>query len=209
LHILQAEKPEIRQFTKSSGWLEMETALKKYYTIGCCGIDCGLCPRFYTDGDSACPGCGGPNFREKHPSCGFLTCCIIKNGLEVCSDCKDYPCIRFDSERKGFDSFVTHRMVFANLELIKTKGIYSFIKEQSVRMEILKDFLANYDDGRSKSFFCISCTLLPINVLQSSKFQAETHSVLLDMKGKNKLLKNALILAAEDLNIDLKLRKKK
>jgi hypothetical protein len=24
-------------------------------TIGCCGIDCGLCPRYYTDGPSRCP----------------------------------------------------------------------------------------------------------------------------------------------------------
>jgi hypothetical protein len=26
----------------------MAEKLKKYGTIGCCGIDCGLCPRFYT-----------------------------------------------------------------------------------------------------------------------------------------------------------------
>jgi len=36
-----------------------------------CGIDCGLCPGFYISGYSACPGCGGLNFKEKHPSCGF------------------------------------------------------------------------------------------------------------------------------------------
>src|SRR5512145_448571 len=70
----------------------MTDKLKKYETIGCCGIDCGLCPRFHTKGDSACPGCGGVNFKEKHPSCGFVTCCVIKNGMEVCADCKDYPC---------------------------------------------------------------------------------------------------------------------
>ena len=71
----------------------MTGKLKKYETIGCCGIDCGLCPRFHTTGDSACPGCGGLNFKEKHPSCGFLTCCAIKNGREVCSDCSHYPCL--------------------------------------------------------------------------------------------------------------------
>jgi hypothetical protein len=86
----------------------MKDRIKKYDSIGCCGIDCGLCPRFYTKGDSACPGCGGLNFKEKHPSCGFLTCCGIKKGLEVCSDCDDYPCKRFESEINGYDSFVTH-----------------------------------------------------------------------------------------------------
>jgi len=46
----------------------MKEKLKKFETIGCCGIDCGLCPRFHTTGTSACPGCGGLEFKEKHPS---------------------------------------------------------------------------------------------------------------------------------------------
>ena len=144
----------------------MTDKLKKYETIGCCGIDCGLCPRFYTNGDSACPGCDGLNFKEKHPSCGFLTCCVIKNGLEICSDCKDYPCKRFDSEKDGYDSFVTHKKVFANLDYIKTNGIENFINNQRVRIDILNCLLTNFDDGRSKNFYCISCALLPVEKLQ-------------------------------------------
>lgn len=38
---------------------------KKIYTLGCCGLDCGLCPRFYTEGSSRCPGCCGENFEKK------------------------------------------------------------------------------------------------------------------------------------------------
>lgn len=140
--------------------------MKKYSTIGCCGIDCGLCPRFHTKGDSACPGCGGLDFKLKHPSCGFLTCCSIKHGFEVCSDCKDYPCSRFDPERQGFDSFVTHKRIFSNLDNIKKAGIDSFISQQKTRMTILSDFILNYDDGRSRSFFCLSCALLPLEKLQ-------------------------------------------
>jgi hypothetical protein len=149
----------------------MTETLKKYNTIGCCGIDCGLCPRFHTKGGSVCPGCGGLNLKEKHPSCGFLTCCVIKKGFEVCSDCPDYPCKRFDSERQGYDSFVTHRKIFTNLDLIKDKEIGFFINQQKIRMDILTGFLSNYDDGRSKSFFCISCALLPIDkLMETQKF---------------------------------------
>jgi hypothetical protein len=143
----------------------MTDKLKKHETICCCGIDCGLCPRFYTKGDSACPGCGGTNFKEKHPSCGFLTCCVIKNEFEVCSDCNDFPCKRFDSEKDGFDSFVTHKKVFSNLDFIKSNGIDLFIDKQKIRMGILTEFLNNFDDGRSKSFFCVSCALLPLDKL--------------------------------------------
>ena len=89
----------------------MTEKLKKYETISACGIDCGLCPRFYTKGDSVCPGCGGVNFREKRGSCGVLTCCVIKKGFETCADCKEFPCRRFETVSCGSDSFVTHKKI--------------------------------------------------------------------------------------------------
>jgi len=187
----------------------MTDKLKKYETISCCGIDCGLCPRFHTKGDSVCPGCGGLNFKEKHPSCGFLTCCVIKNGLEVCSDCKDYPCKRFDSEKDGFDSFVTHKKVFANLDYIKTNGIKDFIDSQNVRIDILNYLLNNFDDGRSKNFYCISCALLPVNKLQEVHSFAKTLNEKIETKEKCKQIKNLLTKIADLLDIDLKLNKKK
>lgn len=114
---------------------------------------------------------------------------MIKNGLEVCSDCKDYPCSRFDSERIGYDSFVTHKKVFTNLDSIKGSGIDYFIDGQNNRMNILIDYLAKYDDGRSKSFFCISCTLLPLDKLYESSRFIDGLSHFFDIKEKNKQLK--------------------
>lgn len=183
----------------------MKGKIKKHNTIGCCGIDCGLCPRFHTRGSSVCPGCGGLDFRLKHPSCGFLTCCVEKHGLEVCSGCGDYPCARFDPELKGFDSFVTHKKVFSNLGNIKSNGLDSFIELQRIRMEILSDFLTCYDDGRSKSFFCVSCALLPWEELQETNQNMKKLSGLMEAKDKNKLLRNSLRKIAESRNIELKL----
>jgi hypothetical protein len=187
----------------------MKEALKKYPAIGCCGIDCGLCPRFHTKGDSACPGCGGLHFKDKHPSCGYVTCCVIKNGFEVCSDCNNYPCSRFDSERKGFDSFVTHKKIFANLDFIKKNGIDRFIDQQKLRMNILMDLLAHYDDGRSKSFFCISCALLPLDSLQKTHKFMDSLGGSLAVKEKNKRVKEKVQMVADNLKIDLKLNNKK
>ena len=31
---------------------------REYPLFSACGLNCGLCPRFYTDGESRCPGCG-------------------------------------------------------------------------------------------------------------------------------------------------------
>jgi hypothetical protein len=183
----------------------MEHALKKHNTIGCCGIDCGLCPRFHTKGDSVCPGCGGLNFKEKHPSCGFVSCCVVKKGLEVCSDCNDYACSRFDSERSGKDSFVTHKKVFMNLDFIKSYGMDCFLEQQRIRNDILTDFLTNYDDGRSKSFFCICCALLPlVNLEETIEFMKDFRSIS-DLGEKNKLLRSKLQSEAVNLNLDIKL----
>lgn len=187
----------------------MTEKLKKYETIGCCGIDCGLCPRFHTKGDSACPGCGGLNFKDKHPSCGFLTCCVIKKDLEVCSDCNDYPCKRFNPEKEGYDSFVTHKKVFTNLDCIKINGIENFFENQGVRIEILNNLLTNFDDGRSKNFYCISCALLPVDKLQEVLKFAKTLNEEIELKEKCKQIKASLIKIADSFGIELKLNKKK
>jgi len=186
----------------------MTERLKTYETIGCCGIDCGLCPRFHTKGDSACPGCGGLNFSEKHPSCGFLTCCVIKNRLEVCAHCSDYPCQRFDSEREGYDSFVSHKKIFINLDDICNNGIEHFIENQKIRISILNDLLNNFDDGRSKSFYCLCCTLLPVEKLQTMIEFARNISQEVDLKVKIGLIKERLKKIAASLEIDLKLNRK-
>jgi hypothetical protein len=186
----------------------MPVKLKVNETIGCCGIDCGLCPRYHTKGDSACPGCGGKNFNEKHPSCGCLNCCTIKNGFEVCSYCNEYPCNRFDAERQGYDSFVTHRKIFHNLDLIKNSGIELFIAQQKIRMKILLDFLKKYDEGRSKSFFCLCCALLPLDKLVEAQEFAESFNGTIDIREKNKQLKNNLQKIANNLGIVLKLNRK-
>ncbi len=139
---------------------------KQYYTIGYCGIGCGLCPRFNSAGASACQGCCGRKFKEKHPSCGVVTCCVIKNGYETCAECINYPCQKFMTKSAGHDSFVTHKMAHSNLEFIKKEGITEFINQQQIRINILSYFLQECNDGRSKNFYCLSCALLPIDKLQ-------------------------------------------
>lgn len=186
----------------------MAEVIKQYNTIGCCGIDCGLCPRFHAKGESACPGCGGPNFKEKHPSCGFLTCCAIKHGLEVCTECEEFPCSRFDAERQGYDSFVTHQRVFPNQDAVKQVGICCFLEQQAQRIAMLKDLLAQYDDGRSKGFYCLATALLPIESLEKARTNADQFHSASDVKTKCKALRAELDLIAREMGIELKLRSK-
>lgn len=144
---------------------------KKYPTIGVCGLDCGLCPRYYTVGSSRCPGCGGPDFLNKHPSCSFITCCVKKKNLEVCAECSEFQCSKFKSNEeyqqvKESSSYPSCKKIIPNLNFIKENGIKKFVEQQKKRIKLLEIMIENFDDGRSKSFFCISCALLPLEKLQ-------------------------------------------
>lgn len=190
--------------------------IKTYPTLGCCGLDCGLCPRYYTVGNSRCPGCCGPDFFGKHPACSFITCCVKKNNLEVCAQCDDFPCSKFDSwliEGGEYDSFLTHKKVYPNLTFIKEYGLGKFIEQQKKRIKLLEIMLKDFDEGRSKSFLCIAATLLDLEDLEKSlkkseeKIKAERVD-LNEIKIKSKILRKFLNNFAKSKGIGLKLRKK-
>ena len=193
-----------------------EQPVKMYSTIGCCGLDCGLCPRYYTVGSSKCPGCCGPDFFNKHPSCSYITCCVKKKNLEVCAQCDEFPCSKFESWLVGggeYDSFLTHKKAHPNLIFMGEHGLEKFIEQQRKRIRLLERMLTNFDDGKSKSFYCIATTLLPITDLEISlneteqKIKADKIRTD-DFKTKSKILKGILNnLAAREGN-ELKLRKK-
>jgi hypothetical protein len=181
---------------------------KKYPTIGCCGIGCGLCPRYHTDGKSKCPGCVGKDFFEKHPSCPVITCCIKKKQLETCADCSDSPCIKINNWDSA-DSFVSHKNSLKNLQYIKKNGLPSFVSQQNERIELLDKFIKKYDDGKSKKFFCLALTLLPIKDIRIALKEIDPHeNKAKDKKSLAKLLKDILQQKADIDGIELVYRNK-
>ena len=192
-----------------------EHPVKAFPSIGCCGIDCGLCPRYYTAGSSRCPGCAGPGFYEKHPSCGYITCCVKKRNLEVCSQCDEFPCSKFESwlGNPEYDSFVTHQRIRPNLEFIRTQGLESFMEQMAKRMALLQTMLESYDDGKSKSLYCIAAALLPPAGMEESLRRAEQRIKqddvkLADVKTKARILRSLLDDCAARTGVELKLRQK-
>jgi len=176
--------------------------MKRYPTIGVCGLDCGLCPRYYTAGPSRCPGCAGPGFADKHPSCSFITCCVKKRNLEVCGECPDFPCPKFKSEEvyrqmKESSSYPPCRKILPNLRFIKEHGIKRFVEQQRKRIKLLEKMIAGFDDGRSRSYYCRSAALLDLAGLESSldaavrKVKAD-HVQPNDAKARAKILRDIL-----------------
>ncbi|MCK4395316.1 DUF3795 domain-containing protein [candidate division WOR-3 bacterium] len=186
--------------------------IKIYPTIGCCGLDCGLCPRYYTKGSSRCPGCCGPDFWQKHPGCSIITCCVKKKKIEVCGVCSEFPCSKFKDTGK-YDSFLTYKKVMPNLSFIKEHSVEKFIEQQKQRMELLETMLKYFNDGRSKSFYCIAATLLSIKDMETALAKTrqkikQDKIELDDIKTRSKILKGFLNEFANKQGIELKLRKK-
>jgi len=185
--------------------------LKKYPFTGACGLNCGLCPRYYTEGPSRCPGCGGQAFFSKHPSCGFLTCCAIEKGLECCGQCeelKNCPRMLKNLEAaKERDFFISYQPVADNLAFIKEKGVDEFARLEEEKIAFLKELLENYDDGRSRGSLCLSCQLLPLDELKNTVGAVSSTPQENDAKKKARALKAAISGLAETLGICLSLRK--
>lgn len=58
-------------------------------------------------------------------------------------------------------------MIF-NLNFIRKHGTKKFINNQQKRIRLLEMMLNDFNDGRSKSFYCIASTLLPIACLEEA-----------------------------------------
>ena len=186
--------------------------LKKYPIVGACGLNCGLCPRYHTQGTSRCPGCCGPDFWQKHPGCAFITCCVKQRNLETCAQCADWAdcerVARLLDSAKYQDSFLSSRPIAGNFAFIQKNGIEEFARLEIEKQKFLRHLIDNYDEGRSKSFYCTSCQLIPLDKLREALESAEIKMTQdTEIKEKAKLVRAAINNLADALHIDLRLRK--
>jgi len=180
--------------------------VRKYPLFSACGLNCGLCPRYYTDGPSRCPGCGGENFLETHCSCSILPCCERKN-IEYCFDCDEFPCKKYDGADLS-DSFITHKNQFKDLEKAKRIGIEAYAGELNEKISIIEELLKNYNDGRRKSFYCIAVNLLELKDIKAvMKKIKENTTKEMSIKEKATIAVKLFEDMASQRNISTKLRK--
>ena len=185
----------------------MEYQVRKYPLFSACGLNCGLCSRYHTNGKSKCPGCAGAGFSAVHPSCGVLSCCQRK-GIEYCFLCEDYPCKKYDGADLS-DSFITHKNQFYDLDKAKHIGMEAYEAELNEKIRVLEELLKNFDDGRQKGFYCIAVNLLDLQDIKTVMRQIDD-AVVLDTPLKMKAAAVARLFEdmAEKKGISLQLRKK-
>lgn len=171
---------------------------RKISLIGCCGISCGLCPRYQSKAKSRCLGCGP----DDHCGyCSIYKCCTKKHEFETCAECEEFPCDKF-SKWFDQDSFVTHQKCLSNIQNIKKIGIDKFLIEQGARKELLEIMLEKYNHGRSMSFYCLASALINIKDIRKILNQIENSK-----EDKPILLKMLIQELAENEKLILRLRK--
>ena len=184
----------------------MEYKTREYPQFAACGLNCGLCPRYYTDGKSRCPGCAGEGFSEVHPTCGILSCCQRK-GIEYCFECDEFPCKKFDSWGDA-DSFITHRNYLSDMEKAKRMGMDAYKSELNEKMSILARLLSCYDDGRRKGFFCLAVNLMELSDIKTIADQLDSNTMPeTPVKQKAAAAFELFSETAQQQGISLKLRK--
>jgi len=180
----------------------------KYIDVGVCGLSCRLCPKYNTVTESKCQGCKSPN--RMAVGCPFLTCAVKKKGIEFCWDCKERKaCEKWKKHReagKKVDSFKCYQKLEEDISFIQKNGVSEFEKIQKQREHLLKEMLKNFNEGRSKSYYCIVATVLEIEEIKEALMRVKKESVGLDIKGKSKILHLILDEIAGKKGYCLKLR---
>lgn len=182
----------------------MKEYKREYPRFSLCGLNCCLCPRFHTDGSSKCPGCGGKDFSLKHPTCAVVTCNRKHDNVEFCFQCSAYPCPKYKAKNEK-DSFITYQNVQKDLASAK-KDLKGHLKTLDKILGHLVFLLKNFDDGRSKSFFCMAVNLLPLpdlDKIMKSDFVVKNAGDKTSAKELAVIMKDA----ANKLGIEIVLRK--
>ena len=178
-------------------------------TIGICGLSCILCPSYQTSAASRCGGCKSET--RMSVGCPFITCAVKKKGVEFCWDCAEHgTCDMWRKHRDHGvtkDSFKCYQTLEHDIELILKQGVHAFEHDQLLRERLLKQMLEQFNEGRSKSYYCIAATVMTKNEFEQALEEAKQKSDGLDIKAKAKLLHSILDRIAQKRSYLLKLRK--
>jgi hypothetical protein len=184
----------------------------KYPEIGICGLSCRLCPMYHIPAESRCEGCKSEG--RMKVGCKFITCAVKNKGIEFCWKCKENEsCEKWKKHReygKKYDTPMCYQKLEDNITFIQHKGLSEFQKQQKTREKLLKKMLSEFNEGRSKSYYCIASTVLNIDELKEAIEEAKNRSKdILDIKKKSKLMHSILDEIAEKNKYILKIRKYK
>ena len=183
--------------------------MRIFVEIGVCGLSCRLCPAYHRETKSKCGGCKSEH-RMGAP-CPFHNCAVKKKRIDFCGVCdENNTCAKWRKFReagKQHDSLLSYQKLEDNIAFIKKNGEAEFEKTQKAKEKLLRAILAEFNEGRSKTFYCIAATVLEIGELESILENARAKSKGLEIRVKSEVIHSLLNVIAENKTYLLKLRK--
>ena len=181
----------------------------EYPEIGVCGLSCRLCPNYHIEGESRCGGCKSDG--RMKVGCTFITCAVKRKGIEFCWQCTEQEgCQRWRQHRewgKHHDSFICYQRLEDNIEFLRGQGIEAFVEDQQARERLLMAMLAEFNEGRSKTYYSIAATIMDLEELEDAIALGRKRSTGMDIKAKARDLHAVLDAIARTSGYRLKLRK--
>ena len=180
-----------------------------YPEIGICGLACRLCPAYQRESESRCDGCKTES--RMNAGCSLVTCALKRKGVEFCWVCGESDsCARWKRHRdfgRQHDSFKCYQTLDDDILFIRRNGVDEFDALVRQREQVLKAMLNEFNEGRSKGYYCIAATVLELDELEDALAEARKRSAGLGLKEKSGGLHSLLEAAAVAKNRTLKLRK--
>ncbi|MDD1776147.1 MAG: DUF3795 domain-containing protein [Candidatus Methanomethylicus sp.] len=163
---------------------------------------------YQSKSQSKCYGCKSPS--RIAVGCPFIKC-ALKKDIEFCWDCPEsLGCENWEKHKRAsrsFDSFVCYQKLEDSVRMVQEKGVEEFEKEQSAREGLLKVMLDEFNEGRSKTLYCIATTVFEVKELEAALSEAKKQAKGLDVKEKSRIMHQVLAKTAKGKNYILKLRK--
>lgn len=147
----------------------------KYPEMGICGLSCQLCPMYHTDAKSRCEGCKSKS--RITLGCSFITCAMKNKEVEFCWECyESLNCEKWRKHREAgvkYDSFKCYQKLEEDIIFIQENGFGEYKRLQDIREEILNYMLDNFNEGRSKSYYCVAVTVMKIEEINEALVKAK------------------------------------
>lgn len=153
-----------------------------------------------------CPGCGGGAGNQ---ACAIARCSLQHDHIEYCFRCPEFPCSHYIGVEE-YDSFITHQRQLRDLQRAQEIGIKAYNQELTRKSAILQTLLAEYNDGRRKTFYFRAVNLLPLYQVEGVMQQVSNDPALnaLPIKEKAACVVALFEAVASRDGLVLKLRKK-
>jgi len=113
------------------------------------------------------------------------------------------------SFEERLDSFISHKPALPNIERIRKIGIEAYLQEERERRLLAEHLLEHCNEGRSMSFYCAACALMPPELIARALKEINDGTVdLSDLKAKARAMRELIARLASEAGIDISLRKR-